>query len=189
MKFWLKYPRFYDYIQILATGGFLQVVVRALPKLDGKRVLDLGCGTGNLLNHIKPKEYLGVDINKKFIQLAKKKFPDNDFKVLNLVKENLPNNNYDYVFIMNVLHHLSDKQVLGIFRKIKKWKKAKKLIIVESRPVGMVGNFLEGMDAGENFRDFADLLPLVRTFYSISRKKIVKAPFGTYQYQILYCNI
>jgi len=47
---------------------------------DGK-ILDIGSGTGVLLNHIdiKPDNYTGLDISKKMIELSSKKFPNYNF--------------------------------------------------------------------------------------------------------------
>ncbi len=45
----------------------------------GKRVVDIGCGLGDLYSYlrkqnIRPKRYLGVDVNEEFISYAKKDF-------------------------------------------------------------------------------------------------------------------
>jgi len=54
---------------------------------NGDSVLDYGCGIGDFIkylndNNINVSNYLGVDINKKFIKLAKKTYPDYNFNVI-----------------------------------------------------------------------------------------------------------
>ena len=53
--------------------------------IDGRSVLDAGCGMGDLLPYLYAKsssfKYLGVDINKGFIEIAKKRYEGHDFKV------------------------------------------------------------------------------------------------------------
>jgi len=51
--------------------------------LRGKRVLDFGCGKGDLCGFLKEKsvntDYCGIDVNKNLIELAKGKYPDVEF--------------------------------------------------------------------------------------------------------------
>ena len=72
------------------------------------KLLDFGCGCGHLLTFIKNEnikniEYYGLDISKKFIDLCKRKFPDNKFYCIDVLKDNisfLPS--FDYVIINGV---------------------------------------------------------------------------------------
>jgi SAM-dependent methyltransferase len=53
--------------------------------LDGKSVLDAGCGMGDLLPFLYSKStsfrYLGVDKNRGFVEIAKKRYEGHDFRV------------------------------------------------------------------------------------------------------------
>ncbi len=42
---------------------------------EGQRVLDLGCGTGRLLNSLKPSYGVGVDLSQGMVEVAQKNFP------------------------------------------------------------------------------------------------------------------
>lgn len=51
-----------------------------VPLSQKARILDLGCGTGNLVPFIRqsaPSFYLGIDLSEKMLVKARKKFPDN----------------------------------------------------------------------------------------------------------------
>jgi len=48
---------------------------------EGLRVLDLGCGNGNLLSSLKPASGVGVDLSEQSISVAREKFPDLEFVV------------------------------------------------------------------------------------------------------------
>lgn len=55
-------------------------------------LLDFGCGLGDFLGfltqmNITITNYLGVDINNNFIESAKNKYPNNDFKIINNVND------------------------------------------------------------------------------------------------------
>jgi SAM-dependent methyltransferase len=52
--------------------------------IDDKTILDAGCGMGDLLPYLYAEstnfKYLGVDKNKGFIEIAKKRYEGHDFK-------------------------------------------------------------------------------------------------------------
>lgn len=62
-------------------------------ELEGKRLLDVGCGTGNLLEYINSKgthvKYTGVDIMDEMVMKAKSKQLDGDFRYKDIFKENV----------------------------------------------------------------------------------------------------
>jgi len=65
-------------------------VRRGIP-LEGKSVLDIGCGFGDLLSYCldagcKPENYTGWDINSELISEAKQQHPESTFTVLNLAE-------------------------------------------------------------------------------------------------------
>ena len=78
---------------------------------DGDRVLDVGCGNGRLLELFKDKiiNYAGIDVSEKLIDLAKKKYPENNFLVADNLNLPFPENNFDKVFSIAVLHTIPSK--------------------------------------------------------------------------------
>jgi ubiquinone/menaquinone biosynthesis C-methylase UbiE len=54
------------------------------------RLLDLGSGTGSILNHlrIRKEEYTGIDVSDKMIEISRKKFPGYNFVIATMT--NLP---------------------------------------------------------------------------------------------------
>jgi SAM-dependent methyltransferase len=48
---------------------------------EGKRVLELGCGTGQLLAAMKPNCGVGVDISPAMVEVAQRNHPDLEFRV------------------------------------------------------------------------------------------------------------
>lgn len=76
---------------------------------SGSSILDLGCGNGRILNALKPKRGVGIDINKKKINLAKKKYPQLQFyeqKIENFTSEE----KFDYILLINTTGCLYDIQ-------------------------------------------------------------------------------
>lgn len=77
---------------------------------EGDKVLDLGCGNGRLLELFKGKNvdyvYVGVDNSEKLIEIAKKKNPGIFFQVANALNLPFPDNYFDKIFSIAVLHHI-----------------------------------------------------------------------------------
>ncbi len=75
--------------------------------LNNATVLDYGCGTGDFYKFLKRRgihvKYTGVDINENFISLAKAKYPECDFKVMNADDDQFEGF-YDYIFICGVFN-------------------------------------------------------------------------------------
>jgi len=75
--------------------------------LNNKKVLDLGCGTGDFFEYLKKKKinfkYTGVEINKKMIKFLKKKNINVlEQSLFNL--KNIKNSSYDFVFLSGALN-------------------------------------------------------------------------------------
>jgi SAM-dependent methyltransferase len=75
--------------------------------LDGKTILDVGCGMGDLLPFLYAKtanfNYLGVDINEGFIEIAKKRYDGHRFKVVDPFKEKV-SGRFDIVISSGVMN-------------------------------------------------------------------------------------
>jgi SAM-dependent methyltransferase len=78
-------------------------------ELNNSTVLDYGCGTGDFYRFLKRRginvKYTGVDINENFIKLAKGKYPECTFKVMNADDDPLEGY-FDYIFICGVFNLL-----------------------------------------------------------------------------------
>lgn len=71
---------------------------------DNDSILDYGCGIGDFIkylnSHKKISNYLGVDINENYINLAKKSYPTNNFQLIKNINE--LNGKWDSVCVIGV---------------------------------------------------------------------------------------
>ena len=69
-------------------------------KMQNSKILDVGCGFGDLSSFLKSQyqiKYLGVDINPKFIEIAKQRNPKTRFEVRDIEKKKIKEK-FDWVF-------------------------------------------------------------------------------------------
>ena len=78
---------------------------------DADSTLDLGCGEGTRLNLLATRgQGVGVDISSKAISLAKKKYPNFDFRVGDLEKLPFKEKSFDLVYSAFVFEHLDNPE-------------------------------------------------------------------------------
>ena len=95
-----------------------------VPDVNGKRVLSLGCGSGEDSQYLKSLgaiNSVGVDISKGLIDIAKKSYPDCEFSVMDMEHLSSPDNSFDVVYSSLAIHYLEDwtKVFEGMFRLLK----------------------------------------------------------------------
>jgi SAM-dependent methyltransferase len=76
---------------------------------EGSRVLEIGCGTGELLAAVKPSCGTGIDLSPEMVKIAREKHPHLRFEVGDA--EDLPGDEtFDYVILSDLVGHLFDVQ-------------------------------------------------------------------------------
>jgi ubiquinone/menaquinone biosynthesis C-methylase UbiE len=76
---------------------------------EGSKVLEVGCGTGDLLNAVRPTYGVGVDFSPNMISVATGQFPA--LKFVTCDAENLSlDEKFDFVIMSDVAGHLWDVQ-------------------------------------------------------------------------------
>lgn len=81
-----------------------------LKNCNSSKILDLGCGTGRLLNFAN----YGVDVSRNMIEIAKSKFPDKEILEGSVTSIPFVNNSLDCIFCFHVIMHL-DKETTKKF--------------------------------------------------------------------------
>jgi len=89
---------------------FKKIVYNQMPSKSKARLLEIGCGTGNFIQHIKDNENLlitGSEIYIKGLLYAKKKLPDIDFIQFD-ISEGGVTEKFDLVVAFDVLEHIEN---------------------------------------------------------------------------------
>lgn len=81
-------------------------ILSEIDDLTGKKVLDFGCGTGELATFLKNNnimvDYTGVDLVIEMLACGKEKHPQHRFELFETIK----NEKFDYIFISGVFNNL-----------------------------------------------------------------------------------
>jgi len=90
-------------------------------------VLEIGSGTGELLNGIEAKKKVGIDFSEQMVKVAQEQFEDIEFHVMNAAEITL-SEKFDVVILSNIIGFLPDIQ--RVFTEVKKVCHPKTKIIV-----------------------------------------------------------
>jgi len=119
LEFWgintLPHRLFHKYVQFRIFRGLLK---KQGLNLTGASILDAGCGSGYeaelILRELKSEKIVAFDVSPEQIAIARQR---NDRLKLgieffegDLTQLQLPDHEFDAVFAVNVLHHVSDRQ-------------------------------------------------------------------------------
>ncbi len=85
-------------------------VFKLLGDLRGKKVLDIGCGTGRIIEELKQRgaEVVGLDVSEKILEIAKKKFCDVEFVLGNVNDLPFEDESFDLVLGLFLIVHLKN---------------------------------------------------------------------------------
>ncbi|MBF0212324.1 MAG: class I SAM-dependent methyltransferase [Magnetococcales bacterium] len=118
----LYHPRVYRWSQdLLGDRNLVRVASETLLRAKpGDRLLDLGCGTGNLLEFLPAVRYTGLDNNPEYIAFARKRYGDQGAFVvgdLGCLDQSVDlREKFELIALLGVTHHLSDETVLDLYR-------------------------------------------------------------------------
>ena len=123
-----------------------EVILSSLPiDLTGKRILDAGCGTGQISIELAERgcEVVGIDISSSLINVAKKRIPPKlsnkiFFEVGDMTDEKY--GKFDYIVAMDSLIHYGKKDIALMLSKLIKITKNK--IFFTVTPYNMLFLFL-----------------------------------------------
>ncbi len=111
---------------------YVDAVIELLRAIPGPpNVCDLGCGDFAVGSQIRPHAggYIAADIVPELVARNAARFPDTEFRVIDLVADDLPD--ADIVFIRQVLQHLSNDDIASALPKLAKFPR---IVITEDVP-------------------------------------------------------
>jgi len=75
---------------------------------EGLSILELGCGTGDLLNILRPKRGVGIDFSEKMVRIARERHPYLEFRTADIEQLESWEETFDVLIMSDVVGHLMD---------------------------------------------------------------------------------
>lgn len=176
----LQYQPIFSLFQKLIAADRIKLILIQNTKLQpGFKVLDVGCGFGNLLEYLpKNISYVGIDISEGYINYAKKKYKSRgEFICADVAKLGLKLETFDVIFICSLLHHLIDEDVEKLLKSLLQFTKKGTVIVsadsVYLRDQSFLSRFIMSQDRGKHIRFKEGYLDLTKKYFSKVNYKIV----------------
>lgn len=140
--------------------------------VEGKKVLDLGCGTGVPFDtYLRKQGYdlTGVDIADKHIEKARENLPEAEFIQGDFFEQDFKQNSFDVVVSFYAIFHIPREEHERLFTRIRKWVDDNGLILVTL-----------GSSEMDNYEDEIGGQKMVWSSYSADKNKeiVEKAGFN-----------
>ncbi len=109
---------------IESSDVFYPFTSDCLPKADGAKILDLGCGTGLELEHyfiLNPSAKItGVDLTESMLNALKNKFPEKELSLICGSYFDVPfdENTFDAAVSVESLHHFTKDEKIPLYTKL-----------------------------------------------------------------------
>ena len=93
-----------------------ELVEKYVKPAPGLRVLDIGCGPGDLIDHLPGVDYTGTDLSAAYIESARRRFGDRGRYLVGRVSDlKQPTWKFDVVIAKSLLHHIDEDEALHLF--------------------------------------------------------------------------
>jgi len=193
-----SHPAIYNLAQrMVGAEKARHILVRDFfPPMHGLRMLDIGCGTAEILHHL-PEEmyYFGFDASEQYIAKATSLFGSRACFRAELVRQasvdEMPP--FDVILAFGLLHHLDNVEASALFQlAYSALKPSGKVITIDPVFTDQQSSFARWIiskDRGQNIRTEKDYLKLVQAPFSqitpTIRNNMLHIP---YSHMIIECS-
>jgi 2-polyprenyl-3-methyl-5-hydroxy-6-metoxy-1,4-benzoquinol methylase len=144
----------------------------------GERILDVGCGYGDLAQHLPGVTYVGVDVNERYIEFARGNSSHGaEFIVGDVTKLSEEKyGRFDCAVLIGVLHHLSDADATSTLKAVSKMLNPHGRCIA-AEPVWdpsqrTTARVLAALDRGRHVREQARYTELVAPWFATTLSEV-----------------
>jgi SAM-dependent methyltransferase len=150
-------------------------------------VLDFGCGTAHLfdfiqINNYQKITYAGLDISKKFVEVAQQKYPKNTFFCVDILENPNTIPNFDYIIMNGVF---TEKRELS-FEEMWEYFTQMITVVYQKCNNGLAFNVMSKNVDWEREDLFHVSYDLLSDFLckNLTRNYIIRNDYGLYEYTV-----
>jgi len=167
-----SHPSVYNFAQRMvgAEKARHRLVHDFFPPMQGLRMLDIGCGTAEILDHLPENmDYSGFDASDEYIAKATARFGHRASFRAELVRQATLDDlaPFDIILAFGLLHHLDNAEATTLFQlAYDALKPGGKLITIDpvySNQQSALARWIISKDRGQNIRQSHEYLALVES--------------------------
>ncbi len=115
----MSQPVVYRLWQAPFAATKLAPVLARQPIRDVRRVLDVACGPGTNAAWFAGTDYIGIDINDRYIATARDRQPGRFVAADAITWSAETSEQFDFILVNSFLHHLDDRSVSTLLRSLR----------------------------------------------------------------------
>jgi SAM-dependent methyltransferase len=192
----LSHPYLYSMFQYLmgAHQGRIRFISDFVRPVPGSAILDIGCGTADILDYLPCVDYWGFDINLAYIDQAKARFGvRGKFQCQELKAADLDNlMKFDIVLAIGLLHHLDDTTAVNtLVLAHRALKREGHLLTIDpciEPGQNPIARFLVTHDRGQHVRTSEGYAALVSSIFMQPRVEVIHRSWIPYTHCIMQCT-
>ena len=186
------HPVLFIFCRSLLENDFkaIRAVIRRDLKLSpGVRTLDLGCGPGAFSDLFEQGDYVGADLNPRYIDWARQ-HRKGAFVVADARELELPDQRFDQILIFGLLHHLPDEVVRDVLSECHRLLvPGGHVLAIEDIPaiskLNLIGHLIHSVENGEHIREAEAYRTLYRERFRIEHDETLKSGICDYYAAVL----
>ncbi len=186
------HPVLFIFCRSLLENDFkaIRAVIRRDLKLSpGVRTLDLGCGPGAFSDLFEQGDYVGADLNPRYIDWARQ-HRKGAFVVADARQLELPDQRFDQILIFGLLHHLPDEVVRAVLSECHRLLvPGGHVLVIEDIPaiskLNLIGHLIHSVENGEHIREVEAYRTLYRERFRIEHEETLKSGICDYYAAVL----
>ncbi len=160
------------------------VIRRHLSSQDGVRTLDLGCGPGAFSTLFAAPAYVGVDINRRYVEHARRHFQGR-FLEGDARRVELPDASFDQILVFGLLHHLEDETARAVLLEMRRLLTAGgRALVIEDIPtvsrLNLLGHLIHSAENGEHIRPADEYRCLYAERFALESEEILRSGICDY---------
>jgi SAM-dependent methyltransferase len=153
------------------------------------RSLDLGCGPGAFSDLFDGDDYVGIDMNARYIDYASK-HRKGTFIAGDARRVELPDARFDQVLIFGLLHHLPDEDVRAVLAETRRLlAPGGRALVIEDIPavskLNLIGHLIHAAENGEHIRRQEEYRKLYAEAGRIESEQVLRSGICDYYKAVL----